>query len=210
MSLGRKDGTGKKSLHHGTMLLDLDFTALDKYLSPNKLKLQSKGVESVVSRVMNIKEQIPHITHEMYAQALAGAFRQKWNTSKPNEKMLRINELVKIDQLNEIYEGYKKWEWRFGETPSFTNGIEKKFDWALVDLELNVEKGVITRGRAWSDCLVPTFIDSLNEILESGTITYDVQGVTTIGEQLRQRFPENEMITGKFVPELVEWMTHAI
>lgn len=97
MSLGRKDGTGKKSLHHGTMLLDLDFTALDKYLSPNKLKLQSKGVESVVSRVMNIKEQIPHITHEMYAQALAGAFRQKWNTSKPNEKMLRINELVKID-----------------------------------------------------------------------------------------------------------------
>ena len=80
----------------------------------------------------------------------------------------------------------------------------------MVDLELNVEKGVITRGRAWSDCLVPTFIDSLNEILESGTITYDVQGVNTIGEQLRQRFPENEMITGKFIPELVEWMTHAI
>jgi len=80
----------------------------------------------------------------------------------------------------------------------------------LVDLELNVEKGVITRGRAWSDCLVPTFIDSLNEILESGTITYDVQGVAKIGEQLRERFPENEMITSKFVPELVEWMTHAI
>ena len=124
--------------------------------------------------------------------------------------MLSINELVKIDELNEIYEGYKKWEWRFGETPSFTNAIEKKFDWALVDLELNVEKGVITRGRAWSDCLVPTFIDSLNEILESGTITYDLQGVAEIGEQLRQRHPENEMITGKFVPELVEWMTHAI
>jgi lipoate-protein ligase A len=38
------------------MLLDLDLTALDKYLSPNKLKLQSKGVDSVVARVMNLKE----------------------------------------------------------------------------------------------------------------------------------------------------------
>lgn len=74
----------------------------------------------------------------------------------------------------EIYEGYKRWDWRFGETPTFTNSFERKFDWALVDLELNVEKGRITRGRACSDCLVPTFIDELNEILASGEITYDV------------------------------------
>ena len=46
--------------------------------------------------------------------------------------------MQKIDKLMEIYEGYKKWEWRFGETPSFTNGIEKKFDWALVDVQFNV------------------------------------------------------------------------
>ena len=67
LSLGRKDGSGRKSLHHGTMLLDLDLTALDKYLSPNKLKLQSKGVDSVIARVMNLKERVPHISHEMYA-----------------------------------------------------------------------------------------------------------------------------------------------
>jgi hypothetical protein len=34
----------------------------------------------------------------------------------------------------EIYEGYKRWEWRFGETPSFKNSIEKKFDWALIEI----------------------------------------------------------------------------
>lgn len=39
LSLGRKDGSGRKSLHHGTMLLDLDLTALGKYLNPSKLKL---------------------------------------------------------------------------------------------------------------------------------------------------------------------------
>ena len=56
LSLGNKDGSGRKSLHHGTMLLDLDLTALLKYLNPNKAKLISKGVDSVVSRVMNLSE----------------------------------------------------------------------------------------------------------------------------------------------------------
>ncbi len=82
--------------------------------------------------------------------------------------MLRVSDLEKIDKLMEIYEGYKKWEWRFGETPQFTNSIEKKFDWALIDLEFNVEKGRITKGKVYSDCLVPNFIDEINVLLESG------------------------------------------
>ena len=57
------------------MLLNLDLTALERYLSPNKAKLLSKGVDSVVSRVMNLRERLPHISHEMYSQSLAGAFR---------------------------------------------------------------------------------------------------------------------------------------
>ena len=117
--------------------------------------------------------------------------------------MLRVSDLEKIDKLMEIYTGYKQWAWRFGETPSFTNGIENKFDWALVDLELNVENGRITRGKAWSDCLVPIFIDELNDILNSGEIIYDVQGVETLGKKLLERFPDNEQVRTKFVPELV-------
>jgi lipoate-protein ligase A len=54
LNLGKRDGSGRKSLHHGTMLLNLELDALLKYLNPNKLKLISKGVDSVVSRVMNL------------------------------------------------------------------------------------------------------------------------------------------------------------
>lgn len=46
-----KTGEGRKSLHHGTMLLNLELGALGKYLNPSKAKLQSKGVDSVISRV---------------------------------------------------------------------------------------------------------------------------------------------------------------
>lgn len=70
LKLGRANGEGRRSLHHGTMLLDLDLNALQKYLNPNKKKLESKGVDSVVSRVMNLKEINPNITHETFCQAL--------------------------------------------------------------------------------------------------------------------------------------------
>ena len=54
MSLGDSQGRGKKALHHGTMLLNVDSKNVAKYLNPNKEKLKSKGVDSVVSRIMNL------------------------------------------------------------------------------------------------------------------------------------------------------------
>lgn len=60
------------------MLLDLELGALGKYLNPNKKKLESKGVDSVISRVMNLKEAIPSITHESFNKALEEAYCNKW------------------------------------------------------------------------------------------------------------------------------------
>jgi lipoate-protein ligase A len=85
LNLGMKDGTGRKSLHHGTMLLDVDKDALSKYLSPNKLKLMSKGVDSVISRVMNLKDIIPDITHEKFCDAMSNAFIAKHKGKSVNK-----------------------------------------------------------------------------------------------------------------------------
>lgn len=74
LKLGRKDGSGRRSLHHGTMLLDLELGALGKYLNPNKKKLESKGVDSVVSRVMNLSEANSTINHDTFCSALEKSF----------------------------------------------------------------------------------------------------------------------------------------
>mmetsp|Transcript_4372 Transcript_4372/g.7389 ORF Transcript_4372/g.7389 Transcript_4372/m.7389 type:complete len:84 (+) Transcript_4372:827-1078(+) len=79
-----------------------------------------------------------------------------------------------------IYEGLADWNFRFGHTPDFENSLEKKFDWALVDLQFNVEKGLIVKGQCFSDCLVPPFIDALNEILATGKVRYDVEGIKSM------------------------------
>lgn len=85
LKLGKNDGSGRRSLHHGTMLLDLKLDALGKYLNPNKKKLESKGVDSVISRVLNLKEIVPEITHENFCTSLEHAFIKKWN--HPNSEM---------------------------------------------------------------------------------------------------------------------------
>ena len=108
------------------------------------------------------------------------------------------------------------WEWRFGASPTFTNSVEKKFDWALVDFQFDVVKGVITAGQCFSDCLVPPYIDAINNILATGTITYDVPGIKDMCNQLREQFDDdtanemNQMLKGKYTSELEEWLIQAI
>ena len=58
VSLGKKNGEGKKCLHHGTMLINVDASEVTKYLNPDKKKLQSKGVDSVISRIMNLNKLV--------------------------------------------------------------------------------------------------------------------------------------------------------
>jgi lipoate-protein ligase A len=47
LSLGSKASPQRIALHHGTMLVDVHFDEMLQYLSPSKLKLISKGVDSV-------------------------------------------------------------------------------------------------------------------------------------------------------------------
>ena len=56
------------------MLLDLELNALGKYLNPSKAKLESKGVDSVISRVINLKELNDTIDHDSFSAALEQAF----------------------------------------------------------------------------------------------------------------------------------------
>ena len=102
-----------------------------------------------------------------------------------NSRVLTVAELEKIPKLMEIYKNYDDWNWRFGLTPDFKNSIEKKFQWALVDFQCNVEKGVIVDGKVFSDCLVPSYIEAINQIIATKSITYDVAGIKNLCDQLR-------------------------
>ena len=120
--------------------------ALSSYLHPNKAKLESKGVESVRARVMNLQEVNPAIEHEGFCDAIEEAFIKKWGATTVNRRTLKVEDLEKIPELMKIYKESSEWSWRFGQTPEFSNSLEKKFSWALVDVQFDVEGGYIVRG----------------------------------------------------------------
>jgi lipoate-protein ligase A len=62
---------GRQAYHHGTLLIDVDMNKLGRYLNPSKAKLQAKGVDSVRSRVVNLKELSPAVTIESMKDAMS-------------------------------------------------------------------------------------------------------------------------------------------
>ena len=50
---------GGRSFHNGTLLIDVDMEKLGRYLAPSQGKLESKGVASVRSRVVNLSQIQP-------------------------------------------------------------------------------------------------------------------------------------------------------
>lgn len=76
---------------------------LKSYLNPNKLKLISKGVDSVISRVLNLEKKVEGINHDHFCDALEKAFLERWTDKQPVKKLLNSEELLKIDKLNEIF-----------------------------------------------------------------------------------------------------------
>lgn len=71
--------SGGRSYHHGTLLVDVDMTRMSRYLNPSKAKLEAKGVDSVRSRVVNLKELAPEITIDQLKVQLAAAFQEVYH-----------------------------------------------------------------------------------------------------------------------------------
>lgn len=138
---------GPRSYHHGTLLVDVDGAKLQRYLTPTKAKLEAKGVPSVRSRVVNLKELCPTLTVPALKQALIAAFEQVYGLKSELRIFTEADER-RIAGLRETYAG---WPWRFGQRLPFTCRVEGRFPWGGVEIQLQVNEGVIRRAAVYSD-----------------------------------------------------------
>ena len=63
-------------LHHGTVLMNVEMTAMKDILNPHKAKLEAKGLQSVASRVLNVGTLNEGIGQASLSYALSDIFEQ--------------------------------------------------------------------------------------------------------------------------------------
>ncbi len=161
-----------RAFHNGTLLIDVDMEGLGRFLSPSKAKLRSKSVDSVRSRVINLKELRPDLTIDMMKQALIEAFEKVYGL-KAEEKLFCREDLEKIEAYRA---GFADPDWTFAAARPFDISFGEKFSWGELYLELKIEEGRIAHAGVWTDSLDTEFAEPLaaaleDRRLEAGDIT---------------------------------------
>lgn len=133
-----------KLCHHGTLLIDTNIKKLSSYLKVSKLKLKSKGIDSVKSRVINLNEIDAKLDVQSISNALINTFRSKYSCDK-------VDYVDNSFHLDNLKEKYNSWEWNFGSSPQFDIEYIERFEWGEVEINLQVEDGVIKDVKVYSD-----------------------------------------------------------
>lgn len=154
--------------HHGTILVDSDFEKLIKYLQVSNEKIISKGIDSVRSRVINLKEINPQLTIEQLKESIKKTFVDIYGGK---------GDPVNIDSIKEIqklYDKYASWEWRYGETPKFDLILSNRFSWGNIEIGLELNNGHILDSKIYSDSLEVNLIKAIASRLNNIPLKIDV------------------------------------
>ena len=142
--------TTKKMFSHGTLLFDANIESVVNALNVSGDKITSKGIQSVRSRVANIKEFLtaPLDLQGFKAALLASIFAGK--AEIPTYKLSR-QEWDAVHQLSK--EKYQTWEWNYGRSPEFNIQKKHRFDFGQIDARIDVKDGYITDIKFFGDFL---------------------------------------------------------
>lgn len=138
-----------QAYHHGTLLVDVDMTKLGRYLMPSKAKLQSKGVDSVRSRVVNLKELCPELTIDRMKEEMLKAFQEVYGAAS---EALSLDQFDK-DYIHQLWERNASWDWNYGKSLPATFVCEDRFPWGGIQLQMQVEKGSVVAAEVYSDAM---------------------------------------------------------
>ncbi|MGD2076827.1 MAG: lipoate--protein ligase [Chloroflexota bacterium] len=130
--------TAGRLLSHGTLLFDSDLEALLKALNPRQVKIESRAIQSVRSRVVNIRDLLakPMSMAEFKEALLEGLLEGR----AVRRYVLSYSEWTKIHQI--AVDRYHQWDWNYGRSPKFN--VQKSLRLATGRLDMRIE---IQRGR---------------------------------------------------------------
>lgn len=149
-------------LHHGTIMFDVNLDDLVQSLQVDPEKISSKGVDSVRSRVTNIRPYLPPgMTLEQFREGLRAQVEKEYGGLAVYR--LEPVELAAVEKL--AREKYASPAWVYGQSPVYNVRKTHRFPWGQLDLRLQVEDGVIKQARLFGDFFARQDIAPLEEWL---------------------------------------------
>ena len=154
-------------MHHGTLLFDTDIEKLSKALIPNKLKIESKGIKSVKSRVANIKDLIKAtMTIKEFVSGLCEFLKKGLK-----EECFTAYDIEQINILRK--NKYSTYEWNIGGSPKGKNSFEKRLSFGTFSFIFDTENGKIKNPQIFGDFFEKKPIDGLIKKLDGVRLNYE-------------------------------------
>lgn len=160
------------SYHHGTLLISADMNKMGKYLTPSKSKLQSKGVKSVESRVVNLSELRPELTIQKMRENMILAAQEVYQL-----EAIKMPE-IECDQKENLVKLYSSWDYIYGTAIPSDFSCDGRFSWGGIQLKFIVKKGNIHTLQVFSDSMDFTVSETLESALKD--VKFDREIITRI------------------------------
>lgn len=176
--------SGDFCYHHGTILIQADKQEMARYLNVSREKLQSKGVESVKSRVENLTQYQPSLTVEQMQKALLAAFAEVYGGIP--EAMAK--EEIPAQEWKAGEQRFSSWDWLYGRKLPFNFEVTRRFAWGEVLVRLEISEGMICNAAIWTDALDTELPRRAERALEGcryrgAEIAQRLQGISQSEEQ---------------------------
>lgn len=138
----------RRIMHHGTMMFDSDLSVVSECLNVSKDKIESKGIQSVRSRVTNIREHLPvDCTLEEYKRQLIHFLEEETPMERhifTPEEIRRVEE-IKADR-------YDRWEWNYGYSPRYSIRKERRVEGCgRILISMEVKDGCLENAEFYGD-----------------------------------------------------------
>lgn len=163
-----------------SLLLDVDFEAMDKVLNPNRKKLASKGIASVRSRVGQIRDylapEFAQVTTHEFKDLMVCRLLGLNHIDEAKRYVLTADDWAGIDRL--VADKYKNWEWNYGNSPQYSYQRDGRFACGTIDIHLEIEKSRIANCRIYGDFFGKADIAELeNSLIGTRMIAEEVEAV---------------------------------
>ncbi len=142
--------TKGRMFSHGTLMFDSEIEHVVSALNVSQEKIESKGIKSIRSRVANIAEFLEEkMTMDQFKKMILRHVFDVDDVKDVPRYTLTEEDWKNIHHISK--ERYQKWDWNFGKSPSFNVKASHKFDSGLVDVRLDVKRGIIENCKIYGD-----------------------------------------------------------